>query len=189
MGLDLFWRLLSQERRTAMTAAPFDTLKLSRQLRARAHFDQEQAEGLAETLAEAFHEQIATKTDMQNMQNELKLLGNKMKRLIPIVLSAPIGAAVPQSAEARDLEACQAAISLHGLVTRGSFVCNRTWLDRDGRHMILALARECNKTPKIKKLLRAAFVLFDQKARTEGMVAACNEIDRTIGEFEHEDHQ
>jgi hypothetical protein len=32
-----------------MTAAPSDTLKLSRQLRERAHFDQEQAEGLAET--------------------------------------------------------------------------------------------------------------------------------------------
>jgi hypothetical protein len=31
-----------------MTAAPFDTLKLSRQLRERAHFDQEQAEGFAE---------------------------------------------------------------------------------------------------------------------------------------------
>ena len=36
-----------------MTAAPFDTLKLSRQLRERAHFDQEQAEGFAEALAEA----------------------------------------------------------------------------------------------------------------------------------------
>jgi hypothetical protein len=30
-----------------MTAAPFDTLKLSRQLRMRALFDQEQAEGVA----------------------------------------------------------------------------------------------------------------------------------------------
>jgi hypothetical protein len=49
-----------------VTAAPFDTLKLSRQLRERAHFSQEQAEDLAETLAEAFHEQIATKIDVQN---------------------------------------------------------------------------------------------------------------------------
>jgi hypothetical protein len=49
-----------------MTAAPFDTLKLSRQLRERAHFSQEQAEGIAETLAESFHERIATKTDVQN---------------------------------------------------------------------------------------------------------------------------
>jgi hypothetical protein len=30
-----------------VTPAPFDTLKLSRQLRERAHFDQEQAEGVA----------------------------------------------------------------------------------------------------------------------------------------------
>ena len=48
------------------------TLKLSRQLRERAHFDQEQAEGLAETLAEAFHEQIATKTDLQTTVKDLQ---------------------------------------------------------------------------------------------------------------------
>ena len=47
-----------------MTGAPFDALKLSRQLRERAHFDQEQAEGFAEALAEAFQVQIATKTDL-----------------------------------------------------------------------------------------------------------------------------
>jgi len=41
-----------------MTAAPCDTLKLSRQLRDRAHFNQDQAEGFAEALAKAFQEQI-----------------------------------------------------------------------------------------------------------------------------------
>jgi len=47
-----------------MTAAPSDTLKLSRQLRERAHFNQDQAESFAEALAEAFQEQIAIKTDL-----------------------------------------------------------------------------------------------------------------------------
>jgi hypothetical protein len=49
-----------------MTAAPFDTLKLSRQLRERAHFNQDQAEGFAEALAKAFQEKIATKADILN---------------------------------------------------------------------------------------------------------------------------
>jgi hypothetical protein len=42
-----------------VTSAPFDTLKLSRQLRERAHFNQDQAEGFAEALATAFQEQIS----------------------------------------------------------------------------------------------------------------------------------
>src|SRR5262249_48644593 len=60
-----------------MPAAPWDTLKLSRQLRERAHFDQDQAEGL-----EAFHEQIAPKTDLQyavkDLQNEMNLLEQRL---------------------------------------------------------------------------------------------------------------
>ena len=95
VGLDLFWRLLSQERRQPVTAAPFDTLKLSRQLREQAHFSQEQAEGLAETLAEAFHEQIATKTDVQNavkdLQTELKLLEQRLTIKMGTIVAAGIG--------------------------------------------------------------------------------------------------
>jgi hypothetical protein len=41
-----------------MTAAPFDTLKLSPQLRERAHFDQQQAEGFAEAFQEPFEGNI-----------------------------------------------------------------------------------------------------------------------------------
>ena len=37
-----------------MTAAPFDTLKLSRQLRERARLNQDQAEGFAEAFQEPF---------------------------------------------------------------------------------------------------------------------------------------
>jgi hypothetical protein len=43
-----------------MTAAPFDTLKLTKALREKAHFTQEQAEGLTEALSDSFEEQIAT---------------------------------------------------------------------------------------------------------------------------------
>jgi hypothetical protein len=58
-GLDVERRFLSQKWRWPVTSAPFDTLKLSRLLRERAHFDQEQSEGLAETLAKAFQEEIS----------------------------------------------------------------------------------------------------------------------------------
>jgi hypothetical protein len=54
-----------------MTAAPFDTLKLSRQLRDRAHFNQDQAEGFAEVLAKAFQQEIATKTDLASLEQRL----------------------------------------------------------------------------------------------------------------------
>jgi hypothetical protein len=57
----------------AMTAAPFDTLKFSRQLRERAHFDQAQAEGVAEALAEAFQQEIATKTDLALLEQRLTI--------------------------------------------------------------------------------------------------------------------
>jgi len=64
-----------------MTAAPFDTLKLSRQLRERARFDREQAEGLAEALAEAFQEQVATKADILLLRQDMSLLQRDVTRL------------------------------------------------------------------------------------------------------------
>jgi len=67
-----------------MSAAPFDALKLSRQLRERARFDQDQAEGLAEALAEAFHEQIATKADLQAAVKDLH--GELTTATVPILI-------------------------------------------------------------------------------------------------------
>ena len=68
-----------------MTAAPFDTLKLSRQLRDRAHFNQ------IEALAEAFQEQIATKADILLLQNEMKLLEQRLTIKTGAMLAAAIG--------------------------------------------------------------------------------------------------
>jgi chromosome segregation ATPase len=55
-----------------MTAAPFDTLKLTKALREKAHFTQEQAEGLTEALSDSFEEQIATKQDIAGLRADLK---------------------------------------------------------------------------------------------------------------------
>ncbi len=47
-----------------MTSAAFDTLKLARSLRDRAKFSPEQAEGLADAIAEALQGDLATKADV-----------------------------------------------------------------------------------------------------------------------------
>ena len=55
----------------AMGAIPFDTLKLARSLREKAKFGQEQAEGVADALSEAFQDEIATKTDLRELELRL----------------------------------------------------------------------------------------------------------------------
>lgn len=55
-----------------MTAIPFDTLKLAKDLRERAHFSAEQAEGTAAALADAFQDQVATKSDIDRLQASTK---------------------------------------------------------------------------------------------------------------------
>ena len=51
-----------------MAAAHFDTLKLTKALREKAHFTQEQAEGLTEALSDSFDKQFATKPDISNLE-------------------------------------------------------------------------------------------------------------------------
>lgn len=51
-----------------MGAVPFDTLKLARSLREKAKFAQEQAEGVADALSDAFQDEIATKTDLRELE-------------------------------------------------------------------------------------------------------------------------
>jgi hypothetical protein len=46
----------------------YDTLKLSRSLRDKAHFTADQAEGLAEALSEAAEGDIATKSDIMGLK-------------------------------------------------------------------------------------------------------------------------
>jgi gas vesicle protein len=56
-----------------MTAVAFDTLKLARKLRDTAHMSQEQAEGIADALAEAMSgAELATKADITSLKNEIK---------------------------------------------------------------------------------------------------------------------
>ena len=56
-----------------MTAVAFDTLKLARKLRDTAHMSQEQAEGIADALAEAMSgADLATKADITSLKNEIK---------------------------------------------------------------------------------------------------------------------
>ncbi len=59
-------------REPGLTTAPFDTLKLARALRD-ANFSAEQAEGMAYAIAEAVQTDLATKSDLREM--ELRLDG------------------------------------------------------------------------------------------------------------------
>ncbi len=56
-----------------MTSIAFDTLKLAQALKAKAHLTSEQAEGFAEALAEALHDDLATKADLREVKAELKV--------------------------------------------------------------------------------------------------------------------
>jgi hypothetical protein len=55
-----------------MTAVPFDTLKLARALRDKAHFTPEQAEGAADAIAEAVQTDLATKADLSALGSDLR---------------------------------------------------------------------------------------------------------------------
>ncbi|MCK0209482.1 hypothetical protein MWN33_15720 [Starkeya koreensis] len=56
-----------------MGAIPFDTLKLARTLREKAHFTAEQAEGVADALADAFQDRVATKDDLALLEQRLTI--------------------------------------------------------------------------------------------------------------------
>lgn len=56
-----------------MGAIPFDTLKLARTLRDKAHFTAEQAEGVADALADAFQDRVATKDDLALLEQRLTI--------------------------------------------------------------------------------------------------------------------
>jgi hypothetical protein len=55
-----------------MTALAFDTLKFAQTLRDKAKFTQEQSEGLANAIADATSDQIATKANMIQVESELR---------------------------------------------------------------------------------------------------------------------
>ena len=55
-----------------MTTAPFDTLKFAKSLRAIASLTSEQAEGFTVALADAFQDQLVTKSDLKIALLELE---------------------------------------------------------------------------------------------------------------------
>jgi len=55
-----------------MTALSFDTLKFAQTLRDKAKFTQEQSEGLANAIADATSDQIATKGDLTRVEGDLR---------------------------------------------------------------------------------------------------------------------
>ena len=56
-----------------MIAVAFDTLKLARKLRDDAKMPHTQTEGVADALAEAFRDEIATKSDLREMEQRLTI--------------------------------------------------------------------------------------------------------------------
>jgi hypothetical protein len=61
-----------------MSPVLFDTLKLTRALREKAHFTQEQAEGLTDALSESFEEHVATKQDISHLESKLESLEQRL---------------------------------------------------------------------------------------------------------------
>ena len=70
---------------------PFDTLRLSHSLRDKAHFTQEQSEGFTEALAEAFEDQLATKSDLASLRTELQLLEQRLTIKLGALGAAIVG--------------------------------------------------------------------------------------------------
>jgi hypothetical protein len=56
-----------------MSGIPFDTLRLARSLREKAHFTPEHAKGVADALADAFQDQVATKDDLTLLEHRLTI--------------------------------------------------------------------------------------------------------------------
>jgi hypothetical protein len=73
---------------TIMTAAAFDTLRLARALREKAKFTPEQAEGLADAMAEAMQGDIATKADIEGLKAAVDALKHSTRADIEASSSA-----------------------------------------------------------------------------------------------------
>ena len=73
-----------------MTAVPFDTLKLARQLREKAGFTPEHAEAAAEALAEAVGgADLATKADLRDLEQRLTIrFGGMLIVAVGVILAA-----------------------------------------------------------------------------------------------------
>jgi hypothetical protein len=79
-----------RSRTDPMTAVPFDTLKLARQLRDKAGFTPEHAEAAAEALAEAVGgADLATKADLRDLEQRLTIrFGGMLIVAVGVILAA-----------------------------------------------------------------------------------------------------
>ncbi|MCJ2073280.1 CCDC90 family protein [Methylobacterium sp. J-030] len=68
-----------------MTAVAFDTLRFVRTLREKAKMSSEQAEGLADAIAEAIQNDLATKTDIAAVRTDVEALRLSTKTDIAMV--------------------------------------------------------------------------------------------------------
>ena len=59
-----------------MTTIAFDTLKFAQALKEKAHLTTEQAEGFASAIADALHDDLATKADLREVELQLNAKSN-----------------------------------------------------------------------------------------------------------------
>jgi hypothetical protein len=78
---------------------------------------------------------------------------------------------------------CETTIKLHGVVSRGSMVCDPSWLDRKGSVKLLNMARTC-KLDDMETILKSGMLLFDNDAKKNGKDQACAKLDGVIKKLE-----
>jgi hypothetical protein len=76
-----------------MTAVPFDTLKFATRLES-AGFSPQQARATAEAFVEATGQELATKTDLQIMERDLKIWFGKMMAWQLTAIAVLLGVAI-----------------------------------------------------------------------------------------------
>lgn len=77
--------LFSRVRAASATAVAFDTLRFVRTLRDKAKMSSEQAKGLADAIAEAIQNDLATKTDIAAVRTDIEALRLSTKSEIEVL--------------------------------------------------------------------------------------------------------
>lgn len=93
---------------------------------------------------------------------------------------------LPSLCSAQELTQCQKNLIAHGVVFRGSAVCNDSWLDRNGSIVLLHMAQACNKTAHAKEFMNRGFMDFDRHSADIGKTAACEKVDGYIRSLEND---
>ena len=80
--------LNTPQREAVMTAIAFDTLKFAQTLRDKAKFTQEQSEGLANAIADATSDQLATKADIRDLKQDMREMEMRLEAKIDSKIDA-----------------------------------------------------------------------------------------------------